>query len=345
MAESMISRARAIQLELIAELDRAQIATADGCRTMTDWVSARLDINADLARQLVSLAKSIEPAAAQALTDGEATFDRAVAVTKLAAAGVENAYERSLGHDLAGVSRWAARHRRMTRADEREAFESRYLVMQPNLDESNWRLWGQLSGIDGRVVEKALTERADQFPEVDPRPSLAQRQADALSAICADSLEAKGITGEVGPQITVFVDAKLALPSGLESGITIDGGLRIGPSALTEALCGGKIEALTRIHGELHRIGTGGRVIPPATRRFVMARDGGCVIDGCQSRYRLQVHHIIERGHGGSHNPQNLATLCWYHHHVAVHGAGMVIDPKSPPQRRRLLRPARDPPG
>ena len=40
-------------------------------------------------------------------------------------------------------------------------------------------------------------------------------------------------------------------------------------------------------------------------------------------------------------HPRNLATLCWWHHHVAVHRRGMRIDPQSPPQRRRLLPTSR----
>jgi hypothetical protein len=37
--------------------------------------------------------------------------------------------------------------------------------------------------------------------------------------------------------------------------------------------------------------------------------------------------------------------LCWYHHHVAIHGMGMEIDPHSPVHRRRLRWPTgSDPP-
>ena len=72
-----------------------------------------------------------------------------------------------------------------------------------------------------------------------------------------------------------------------------------------------------------------------------LARDDGCTIAGCSSTYRLEVHHITERSKGGTDTPENLTTLCWWHHHVAVHRQGMHIDPNSPPHRRRL-RPARN---
>ncbi|MEA3501731.1 MAG: HNH endonuclease, partial [Actinomycetota bacterium] len=58
----------------------------------------------------------------------------------------------------------------------------------------------------------------------------------------------------------------------------------------------------------------------------------------CTSRYRLEPHHIVLRSDGGTHDPENLTTLCWFHHHVAVHQQGFRIDPNSPALCRRLIR-------
>jgi hypothetical protein len=57
------------------------------------------------------------------------------------------------------------------------------------------------------------------------------------------------------------------------------------------------------------------------------------------SRYRLQIHHITRWADGGRSDPENLTTVCWFHHQVVIHGRGFRIDPESPPQRRRLLQP------
>ncbi|MEX1280295.1 MAG: HNH endonuclease signature motif containing protein, partial [Acidimicrobiia bacterium] len=51
------------------------------------------------------------------------------------------------------------------------------------------------------------------------------------------------------------------------------------------------------------------------------------------------VHHLVPRAHGGPNEDWNLATLCWFHHHVVVHRRGFTIDRTSPPGRRRLLPP------
>lgn len=83
--------------------------------------------------------------------------------------------------------------------------------------------------------------------------------------------------------------------------------------------------------------------IEDGTARFVgLDRDGfTCSIDGCQSRYRLEPHHIVHAEHHGPTDPDNLTLLCWFHHHTAIHTRGFEIDPHSPTHRRRLLPPDR----
>lgn len=57
--------------------------------------------------------------------------------------------------------------------------------------------------------------------------------------------------------------------------------------------------------------------IPPSVVRFVWHRDGGCcTTPGCRSSRGLEIHHIIPRAHGGTHEPSNLRLLC-----SACHGS------------------------
>jgi hypothetical protein len=116
---------------------------------------------------------------------------------------------------------------------------------------------------------------------------------------------------------------------------------------LSEILCGGKIRVI--ITGDNGPIGASdlSEAIPPAVRSFVLFRDQGCCsIEGCRSRYRLQPHHIQERSDGGANHPENLISLCWWHHHIAIHMLGFTIDPDTPVHRRRLIRanPSTGPP-
>jgi hypothetical protein len=105
-------------------------------------------------------------------------------------------------------------------------------------------------------------------------------------------------------------------------------------------LCTGQIRVVVTDHHQPIAYSDLGEAIPPVVRSFVLWRDQGqCSIEGCRSRYRLQPHHIRERHLGGSHHPDNLVTLCWYHHNVAIHQNGYRIDPESPTHRRQLLKP------
>ncbi len=70
-------------------------------------------------------------------------------------------------------------------------FEHRYLVIQPSLDDAAYKLWGLLPGVDGRVVEAALHQRETDFPVLPGEGNgQGQRRADALTAICLDTLTA-----------------------------------------------------------------------------------------------------------------------------------------------------------
>ena len=67
-------------------------------------------------------------------------------------------------------------------------FHERYLVAEPNLGESAWRLNGRLPGFAGRIVSDALDAKADTFPTQPDTVSRAARRADALWAISLDSV-------------------------------------------------------------------------------------------------------------------------------------------------------------
>jgi hypothetical protein len=141
-----------------------------------------------------------------------------------------------------------------------------------------------------------------------------------------------------GPSVTVLVDAT---QDDAASHAEVEYGARVGPNTLETILCTGSVRVVGMDGGRPISASRSGRAIPPAIRAVVAHRDKRCVIDGCTSRYRLQPHHIRHWADGGTHDPDNLVTLCWYHHHVAIHRSGFRIDPESPPLRRRLIRPVR----
>jgi len=352
--EALIARARARQADLLHRLETAAVAAMDGARSMVEWTAARLDVTHSTARRLLQASRQLpeHPAIDAQIEAGEMTFDRAVETLRLAAAGASPAaVEGSAGLDLDGVRRLTARHRRMTAADERHVFSDRHLATQVSLDGSAGRFWGELPAFEFRIFEKAVDTRADQFRDLPgPASPASARRADALVSLAQDSLDPTtdpldpADTGTpADPLVTVFVDAATAGPSGGEAGVEIEFGPKAGPATLERLQCLGAVQVVALRRGRPVATTDATRPIPPAVRRFVAWRDGGCTIAGCRSRYRLQPHHIRPRSQGGSHDPDNLTTLCWYHHHVVIHGRGFRLDPESPPGRRRFLRPAPGP--
>jgi hypothetical protein len=202
----------------------------------------------------------------------------------------------------------------------------------------------------GRIVDKAIAQKADELRllPTGETSTRAQRQADALVAMLQDSLESDdhGIPTESGGStpssghVTIFVDASVeaALESQTSPKAAIPFGPQVGPNVLEAILCGGTVRVVGMDGNEPVASSHATRAIPPATRDAILFRDGGCTIDGCNSRYRLEPHHIKPRAKAGNHEPENLTTLCWYHHHVAIHGNGFRIDATSPSDRRRLIR-------
>jgi hypothetical protein len=51
--------------------------------------------------------------------------------------------------------------------------------------------------------------------------------------------------------------------------------------------------------------------IPPSVARLVWRRDGGrCRVPGCRSSRGLELHHLVHRSDGGSHDAANIALIC-----------------------------------
>jgi hypothetical protein len=73
--------------------------------------------------------------------------------------------------------------------------------------------------------------------------------------------------------------------------------------------------------GEPLSIGRKSRVIPPAMRRALKARDRQCRFPSCTHRHFIDGHHIRHWSEGGETGLDNLVLLC-RHHHRLVHEGG-----------------------
>jgi HNH endonuclease/Domain of unknown function (DUF222) len=338
-AEAEIARLRAVQLEVLEDLDRCQVATADGCRSLSEWATARLDLHPDNAKTLVrTMRRTVErPDLREALASGDISFDRIEALSRIPD---QVGFLEHL--DVAGVRREAANRVRITAEDEYRSASDQFLVMQPSLDESWWKLWGGLDGATGALVDKTLSNKADDLPLLPDgtRGDSSWRKAMALAELC--------VSDDPPPaQLTVFVDTTHTTASNGEAGVVLEAGPRIGRDALEAMLCDAvtEVTAMTE-NGTPMIYGRRTRTIPPALRRAIIHHDGNtCTADGCPSTHRLQVHHLTPWSKGGTTDPDNLITLCWFHHQIVVHQRGFQPYRHPDHGRIRFRKPAlRGPP-
>ncbi len=195
--ERQVAEIRAVQMAAIQEKRRRQSHHNDGYRSIVDWFAARADLSHQASRSICWTASRLEepPEVAAQLANGEITFDRAEQLARLP----ERVRHDHEGYDIGQLRRLVAHHRRLSPRREREIASSGYLHFQPSLDETTTHIWGELAGLDARLVEKAIDQRADEVVADDVPLAVAERRALALVAICQDSLYSSDATGDSPP--------------------------------------------------------------------------------------------------------------------------------------------------
>ena len=334
-AERAIARLRELQMQDLAELDVAQVAMADGSRSLSEWVSGRLDQGIDTARTLIRTMRRLRdrPDLQERLAEGSASFDRIEALSRIA-----DDVGLMEWADVSTVRREAAKRVRISAESETRTAADRFFVLQPSLDESWWKLWGGLDGPSGALVDKVLGNAADNLPDLPDGSSgpAGWRRATALVE-CLVSDEAPPAN------VTVIVEADEASGSGGESGVVLEAGPRVGRQALQAILCDADTEVIARSEdGRFMDYGRRQRTAPPALKRALLAKyNHMCGADGCQSRHRLQVHHRTPWSQGGETNQDDLVVLCWFHHQVVVHERGYEIYFHHDSRRIRFRKPGK----
>ena len=212
--ETAIAKIRAHQVAALVDLDRVQVHTGDGARSLHDWVAARLDVTHETAKLLVDASSTLHEhaEALQSLADGVVSFDRALATGKLAASGASaDLMAASAGFDLAGVARLAARRRRITSVDERAAFRERFVALQPQPRCLIVAALGP-APCSRRSHGRASTHCPRRVPARDRRRRTSSHRAaaapDAFVSIVQDSVSDASSNTPAAPSVTIFVDAR-----------------------------------------------------------------------------------------------------------------------------------------
>src|SRR6202035_5810139 len=150
------------------------------------------------------------------------------------------------------------------------------------------------------------------------------RRADALAAV-AESFLAQSEAGSTSAdryQVIVHVDAETLRAHAAGRAPSLP------PETVRRLACDASLlRVLEGEHGEPLAVGRKTRSIPPAIRRALQTRDGGCRFPGCTHQRYLDAHHIEHWADGGETKLSNLVTLCRLHHRLVHEGEIRIETP------------------
>ncbi len=209
----------------------------------------------------------------------------------------------------------------------------------------------------GSPISTDAATMTDKEASAASATTAAQRRADALGllaerALAVGRVDATGSSSEpeasdrpLPPgradrfQVVLHVDAG-ALEEGSEAGQAVLAESGIGVSAETSrrlACDTGVVEMRHGADGEVLDVGRRRRTVPPAIRRALEHRDGGCRFPGCGCRY-TDAHHITHWADGGETSLRNTVLLCRTHHR-AVHEGKFQVKLMENEDEIRFYRP------
>ena len=328
---SQIHAATCRWLALVAEYDRREGWAHWGCKSCAHWVSHQCGIALGPAREHVRVARRLDelPLIRGAFAEGELSYSKVRALTR-----VENV-ERE--QDLLDLARHATasqlerllRAYRGVVATERAAaggLPERWVQVAHD-DDGAVLLQARLPAEEGALVLAALDAARDQLAAADVPAgtplSGPPARADALLALADGYLAGGSGARTSGDRYQVVVHADTATLAGGEAGgrCELEHGPPLAVPVARRLACDASIVRLLERDGTVLDVGRKTRSIPPALRRALAARDGGCRFPGCTSRRFVDAHHIEHWADGGRTDLANLVQLC-RHHHRLLHEGG-----------------------
>lgn len=349
-----ISAATHRMLVMIAEFDEREGWKTGGHRGCAEWLMFRAGMSQNVATERVRAARALRelPVISKAMRQGALSFSKVKALTRIATP--ENEAELLLFARKATArecERLASSWRRMSRYDEAEREKvlhaSRTLSVVTD-DDGMYRVYGVLDPEVGALLMRAIeaasdalyraewAESADEtIAEVTPE----QRRADAIGLLAERALQAgmrddAAVSGTRAERYQVMLHVEAStLDAEAEPGKSeLSGGTRVCAQTSRRIACdAGFVKVTKDADDQILNVGRRTRTIPPAVRRALDVRDGGCRFPGCGSRF-TDAHHIVHWADGGTTSLDNLILLC-RHHHRLVHEDGWTVEaaPGEPP--------------
>jgi hypothetical protein len=288
------------ELALIREANAVQLWRELGMVSIREYLERRMGYTPGVASERVRVAEALEamPALEQAHAAGELSYSAVREITRIATRRTERAWLAACrGKTVKEIIELLA---------EREPGDRPESPRKPDL-----RMKDKTMKVPPHVEAILRQCRAKLESEMGERVA----EHEVLEAMGFAFLRGEATTkAPVQIAISVCPSCKVARQNG--AGVEI----AISPAAFGRAAC--DAQWLGNVDGERARAV---QDVTPAARTFVFARDKHrCRVPGCRSARNLEIHHIVHREDGGSHEPGNLVLLCGGHHD-AHHDGRLII--------------------
>jgi hypothetical protein len=336
----------------VAEFDRRDGCSIWECRSCAHWFKWKCGIDLGTARQKVRVAHALRclPLVTEAFAAGRLSYSKVRALTRVATPENEpQLLELALTGTAAHLERIVRAYRGALGADEvanANRVHERRGVQWFHDDDGSLVLTARLEPEQGALVRRALEAATEAGENGSAEPfspgsdASARRRADSLT-LMAESFLVSGAKAAGGGRhvVTVHVDAQV-LAAGGEGRCELDDGPAVAAETARRLACDAAVVGI--MEDELATpldVGRKTRSIPPAIRRALHARDGGCRFPGCANRRFVDGHHIRHWAAGGETSLANLVLLCRPHRR-AVHEGGYTIEAAGDAHgRARVRRP------
>lgn len=325
---SYLYAAEARLLTLIREFDEKECWAEQGFCSCAHWLNFKCGIGMNAAREKVRVARALAnlPRIEGGLAKGELSYSKVRAMTRIADASNEDYLMMIAKHGTAHhVEKLVSKYRGAKRVQDAAVAEEQYRDRELShyYDHDGCLvIKARMPAEQGALIIKALemAMEKDFVAGCDTKDQpVAARRADALANVAETYMNNDESSGSTADRYQVVVHVSPGT-SEIEDGphVTAETSRRIG--------CDSTIVNINEDeNGEPLSIGRRSRSIPPAMRRALRNRDGGCRFPGCTNTRFVDGHHIKHWADGGETGLDNLVLLCRHHHHL-VHEGGFACE-------------------
>jgi len=335
-------------LELIREFDACEGWAGEGVLSCAHWLNWKCGMALGVARERIRVAHALKelPKISQTFRKGKISFSKVRAITRVATRKNEN-YLLMIAHygTASHVERLVRNYRSVKRNESLQKAQEQHSHRQLSWyedDDGYWVFRGRLPPESGALVAQVLQQAMDeQYEElkdvpvgtsesendglrVRPEP-IAWRRADALVRLATGYRKHSTSCSSEKYLVHIHTDMETLKQDGTNAEAEIESGGKLCWETTRRVACDSSVVQWLNNHdGQALSVGRKTRTIPPAIRRALKRRDGGCRFPGCTATHFVDAHHIHHWADGGETCMENLILLCTRHHRL-VHEGGFGL--------------------